>query len=139
MSVATEVTPAKAVELVEQAVARRGNDYVYPEDWKNPETNRCRYLNEDGTPACIVGDIFAAEGWFWGQAETVIHSEVNYSSMRDLLTLLGKEGELSENVIDVLEAAQSAQDHGDTWGTALTKAERKHEEFLARAENGGWI
>lgn len=118
--------------LLNQAVADRGSDYVYPNDQKddNNYNGVCRYVfrGDDGSlteAGCIVGYVLAMTGV---PLETLAPYDVagdgQVTAGGDLLDELNHLGIIS---IDgpsyrLLVGAQSAQDSGNTWGVAIERA-----------------
>lgn len=121
------LTPRDVIELLERAVAEKGEDYVYRPD--RTSTDPCFYADYDDYdeveervptgPGCIVGHVLSYLG----------------ATPEDLAALdLGKPGawavceNLSANadVIGILTAAQDTQDGlwANTWGLALESARR---------------
>jgi hypothetical protein len=135
-----EITYEKALSAMRAAVADRGADYVYPEKEKTT-AGTCQYLTEDGKASCIVGDVLIRVGvpaeslprWIPGERSSSIEAVPNASS------LVGKLEKAAVVVLDesrtytLLDTAQDEQDNGQTWGTALKRAE----ESVAWAFPGG--
>lgn len=113
MSELTE-TDRKFIQGMRDAVAERGEDFVYPTPDEDPawyDGGACVYALEDGTPACIVGLAIAKSGI--GQVpERGAASEASI-----VLVRMG----VSTEVRDSADRAQSAQDQGDPWGEVLAR------------------
>ncbi len=79
----------------------------------------CRYVNEDGSPSCIVGVAFAEEiaaaGITFGAAR-------NTDGILALLRYELTDLPLTAKAISFLFNLQNAQDNGATWGEAITTA-----------------
>jgi hypothetical protein len=107
-----ELTLEKAIELVEQAIADRGEDYVYerPED-----VEECQYVHGD-EPGCIVGYILHAAGVDLG---TLHDNEGIWASF--VTNNLAMQNVLAADygVACFLDSIQGEQDRGKTWGQAL--------------------
>lgn len=118
-----EYTFDQVRRAVEKAVSDRGHDYVYQ---KPLDSEVCLYVERNGEPGCIVGqmaynispDLFAkfkeseSENGPFGVSE------------------VGKWGRLGD-LFDhpsarYLRTAQTEQDHGAPWGSALKEAEESH-------------
>lgn len=112
-----KIDGARALELLEAAVAERGADYVYPHEL-------CEYTL-DHQPACIVGVALAKAGV---DPELLVSNGVG--SIRELslgdrwaqrfsppLTFT-----ITEDAVSVWAAAQEVQDSHGTWGQALEAA-----------------
>lgn len=124
------VTMADAIEMLEQAVQERGEDYVYPDEWKY-QGLLCQYVIGDGTPGCIVGTALINNGVISEtQADDLRNSPNNHSGIVSMLGWLGIKDRFDFRAINVLGEAQSAQDNGKTWGEALERAK----DYMARLE-----
>jgi len=120
-----KLTVARALELLDQAVAERGADFVYPEDWKvvvprdgAKDTPMCVYVH-DGQPRCIVGQVLVKHGL--KPAKLAFYEGHGVTSV---LKALGDSGVLSfeHGVLTLLRTAQDLQDDGCSWGGAVAKA-----------------
>lgn len=110
------ITGKLALQLLEEVVAEKGEDYIYPDQY-------CVYVKE-GQPACIVGHVFDRLGVLdrgWAADHTAVtglfHDEAPVVA--------------TKKAIKVLDAAQNAQDGAGlgrsgrkTWGQALEEARR---------------
>lgn len=120
----------KAIELLEKQVEKKGEDYVYPfancvyfapGDMMNTAGERV----EEGTPLCIVGNVYADLGltvddlYFYDCDGTSTASQdgVVGENLPDESKVV-----LTEGAILVLKAAQVEQDAHETWGHALEVA-----------------
>jgi hypothetical protein len=132
MTETTELDPTYVAErdearrLLVEAIELKGADYVYPKNYDGMGAT-CLYQNYDliregddgGTryerptgPSCIVGHVLIAKGV-------------------DPIELAAREGDSALDVaqlefvdpvvLDALDAAQAAQDGGQTWGEALAR------------------
>lgn len=104
------------IEAMREAVRQRGEDFVYPKEWR--EDGGCRYYVESplGSTegACIVGKaIEVATGspytGYNGPAHEILTAEYDLDD---------------QGVADAAFVAQRAQDVGGTWGHALAEFER---------------
>lgn len=108
-----KITKAEALRLLKNAVERRGDDYVYPPAQRG---DNCVYFASNGKPGCIVGDILANDfGVKYKDAKPW-----NDGGIEDMLTGLGIDFNVSG--YNALRVAQTTQDSGKTWGTALREA-----------------
>lgn len=116
---------------MERAVEKMGEDYVHP------KTNLCVYFNDDGSPSCILGHVFADLGLI--RAEELSY-EGNSKKLRGLvrgnpkatmnMLFPGLSGKHYHALFTSLSLAQDMQDAGDTWGLVL----KRYKESL---ESGG--
>jgi hypothetical protein len=107
-----ELTLEKAIELAKQAVADRGEDYVYE---KPEDVEVCQYVHDDG-PGCIVGYILNKAGA--SLEELHDHEGTWASALTDRLEVTGVlTASYEANVF--LDAIQGKQDNGKNWGQAL--------------------
>lgn len=111
----------QTIELLQRAVAEKGDSYVYE---KELGLFPCRYFNNQGTPSCIVGHVFDYVGLL-----TVIDDSRNYSQVNGTIGGSGQRvmpepiaEAFSDASFVALQAAQDAQDDGKTWGEALIAA-----------------
>lgn len=125
----------KAMELVDGAVARKGEDYVYP-NW----TSSCSYVDytitydEDGNEVrnrlewgCIIGHAFLPELPEL-DLETFTYNGVNEESVYSLLKWLELKGYIegySSSAEDYLSCIQDKQDSGAQWGVANREAKEE--------------
>ena len=95
----------QVVRGIVNAVNARGADWVYPDEWRHTgKGTRCKNLREDGSAACIIGFIAVDQG-----LPTIEYRD----AARDAENWV-----VSDSVGSAMEAAQSAQDGGKTWGYA---------------------
>lgn len=127
----TKLTTEQVRAELERIVQEKGADYVYehvstPLD--NPIEGSCECFYADpntGEPSCLVGRVFASlipdlfeelsrhEG-VWGYSRAV--EELYETSVGPLIREY-----LPPEAAEGLNSAQSAQDAGRTWGTALER------------------
>jgi hypothetical protein len=100
-------------DLIEGAVALKGEDYVYPiaVDGESTEWGGCDYVR-DGQPSCIVGHVLVAAGVPPEQLSR--HEGTSASNVVRSL-----KPEWGEEVGVALDSAQELQDSGSTWSEAL--------------------
>lgn len=123
-----ELALAKAKELLAEAVALKGEDYVYTtpdgkqgsEDWQP----RCLYVHGE-QPGCIVGHVLHA-----ASVSLPVLSAEETNDAEGAVRNLAREDVLSyeDGVSRLLQDVQAAQDRGIPWGQALREA-------LAELEN----
>ena len=95
----------QVVRGIVNAVNERGADWVYPDEWRHAgEGTSCRNLREDGSAACIIGFIAVDQG---------LPTIANNDAADDAENWV-----VSDSVGSAMQAAQSAQDGGATWGYA---------------------
>jgi len=115
---AIELSFDEAKRLIEEAIAEKGENYVYPE-WGGV----CRYFESDGTPSCIVGhalaklsvtlDMLAAER----PDDELSPDGLNSYACVPILAARGVI-DIDDKTCTLLYAAQNAQDTGLTWREA---------------------
>lgn len=133
------ITDEEFVKAFDAAVEERGRDFQYPENWKSEagQGATCLYNLEDGTPACMFGLAFHKLGLapatgvvtdILDMTSTIVDDED--LSRYDDMTGADPEGaeawrdradvefQLSWKVRSAAQAAQIAQDTGNTWGSA---------------------
>jgi len=105
-------------ELLYEAVAARGSGYVYTDHFES-----CRNwgLEDKTQPQCIVGYSL----WLLG----VTYQECGVGSITPTLDTLGAtrpELKLTLGAVQMLQAAQTVQDNGGTWGLAKAVADSSY-------------
>jgi hypothetical protein len=123
--------------LMEEAVALKGEDYVYEQPTSNPDdilSPTCYYV-WDNQPSCIVGHVLYAAGVplddlheHEGNAALMVAAALipEWNDGKDDSSRVGP-----TRLVRALDKAQSAQDSGSTWGEAL----RAFKEELTRGES----
>ena len=119
----------QAVELLQKAVETRGRDYVYqkrigPVSASKGEGERCSYTY-GGEPDCLIGVALSLAGWtpeMLSELDVGLRGGVPISTLGRELMEFGPL--VSPTARAVLQAAQDAQDAGETWGAALDAARR---------------
>ena len=110
-------TAREALELLEKAVATRGEDFVYQK-----RLGGCLYVYQ-GKPDCLIGvALIDFAGWPLSDLERFCPVA---SVAREF------PGRIGADAVAVLQAAQDAQDAGETWGQALRAARNKAEALRA--------
>lgn len=121
-----KIDKRKAIQLLEQAVAERGEDYVYGEHFKYCEyTSHPELANyDDMFPACVVGVAMVNAG-----IPVEVLDDIT-GPVEDLVVELRERGEakISESAARILNAAQRVQDASITGVDAITQ------EALVRGE-----
>lgn len=107
------ITEAQFTKAMQEAVAERGEDYVY----RVRVNGSCVYVDADGSPSCLIG---------------LALSKINPSRLPDYhhprnsipaLTLL--DGIVPDAVAWAADDAQTIQDTGHTWAEALKAYNRR--------------
>ncbi|WNM66241.1 hypothetical protein SEA_DEJAVU_109 [Microbacterium Phage DejaVu] len=127
-------TDEQFIKAMREAVAERGEDYVYPkaEEKMNEDLGYkvtvnddyhglngvCQYQTPDGTPACIVGLALSKID------PILVPRHGDATGAHEVLRKLGA----SYEVRKAASEAQQAQDQGATWGRALEEFENSLEE-----------
>ena len=125
----TIVTLNLAEELLERAVAEKGEGYEYP-DW----ASGC-YYERDDAPSCIVGHVFNYLGLTPEQLGQLDAPNKHFSDANGqpvsrnnvvsaLVPLVAEafDIELTEPAAVLLREAQLQQDNGSPWGLAAQRA-----------------
>lgn len=115
-----ELTFEKTVQLLREAVAERGEDFVYePDDVEEGCTYVHRGDDDSLCPGCLVGDVLIRAGV---PAETFIDLDIN----KETGAWLALEKLKAAGLIDydratevTLHRAQLEQDEKQTWGDAM--------------------
>ncbi len=109
-------------ELLDTAIATRGEGYVYNED-----NDSCVYMNDDGSASCLIGVMFTQLGCTF-EVPTG-DSAVGYFMLAGPLDYAREDLEaanpgltITDDALVVLRAAQTVQDNGGTWGLASSVA-----------------
>jgi hypothetical protein len=102
----------EAVELLNRAVAEKGEDFVYPANRSDPNTPACVYFAE-GAPSCIIGHVLAYKGV---PAEKMEGDPINAAPVVSLH--IAQDDSTACLLID----AQINQDAGIPWGEAVALA-----------------
>lgn len=104
-------TDDQITEAMKAAVAERGDDFVYPDEWF--ENDSCVNASMFGEPRCIVGLALSNLGadWFYNRARRTsgVHRVNGYVA------------NFSERAAHALARAQSKQDGGARWGDVLAE------------------
>jgi len=120
------VTDLEVTEAFKAVVAEHGHDMIYSRDLEPGESIYCKYV-VDGKPSCLVAHILHRLG-----------VPLDYLAVRegvDATRVLGRCGpdapvdvtglniSVSVRAANALSAAQSSQDAGHCWGSALARYE----------------
>lgn len=115
-----ELTLDRTKELLAEAVALKGADYVYttPDgEQGNPDTSPiCSYVHGE-EPGCIVGHVLHSAGIPLAELRGEERNDAS-GALRGLRGTLHYE----DGVAELLMAVQQDQDSGVPWGEALTNA-----------------
>lgn len=127
-----EITKENFTAALEAAVEEKGADYVYPEELMGKSrysVTSCLYFDNEThqVPLCIIGNALARLGLTYDdivklgtdnvnvlENEPPIDQDIGASS---LLTWLTNDSDLAT----AAQAAQNAQDRGQSWGVALER------------------
>lgn len=112
------LTYKEAVELLDRAVAERGEDYVYPDE-ERTWVEDCRYFF-DGHPSCIIGHVLAYKGIGAEQARDCEGTDAG--------VVISKFFEPETDVKLLFLRAQGMQDRRYPWGHAVFSAKRSVED-----------
>lgn len=97
-----------------EAVAERGGDFVYPDEWKRdiPDSyvSVCQYYADGVGPACLIGVALSKLG-----VPDEYLAKIRGGAANELRRLGVEDGPL----LDAAVIAQMSQDGGHTWGVAL--------------------
>lgn len=126
------ITAAEMLEALRQAVALKGENYVYeyPTYEGGEPTAECVYIDPStGGPSCVVAyalDVLRPDIW---KASPVVQGNRTANEFTDY----------RENVLEVTveaatvaRAAQRVQDNEKPWSEALRAAEETYADFLHR-------
>jgi hypothetical protein len=137
MPVIEKLDKALALKLMSEAVAERGEDFIYKQEHGAQE---CRYVHdtesydpisgvhevvhesEDWSPGCLVGAALVKGGVSMKQIVDTGSNEDGSDLLLDRLINAGVIGKVTDGAVAVIARAQSLQDRGDSWGYALDRA-----------------
>lgn len=112
-----EINYARALELVDAQIAKKGADYIYTA----PETDdylpgQCLYMHGD-EPGCIMGHILMDLGF-------ELNSGHEGMGIDTLLVDLARDHDLrvTDRAAILLSWVQWGQDNGESWGEARAEA-----------------
>jgi hypothetical protein len=135
------ITKDKAIELLEEAVAQRGAEYVYPGEG----AAQCHYFansydvsralaDKIDEPMCIVGQVLNNIGITSADLNTLdVAAESGYVNRvvgaNGLATLInrGSDTYIDTDAVEAFGIAQGKQDIGENWGAALTATKNNWE------------
>lgn len=122
LATTTPVDVEQVLELLDRAVAERGEDFIYDAtfDARLHGGRSCFYRLPNGRPGCIAGLVvsYVAPGTLPYLAEGV--SINGQDALTDFFT---------STALAVLRAAQRAQDKGARWGVARDKGRASAREI----------
>lgn len=118
----------KALELLEEVVAEKGEDYKY--EYTEDELLRntgCRYFTDTDTdlrPRCIIGHVFAklTDDTNPFLSQRVAHEYDAGGKTVNAIAFGSLNLDVDQVAVRVWQAAQSMQDSRLTWGKALAHA-----------------
>lgn len=101
-------TREQFTEAMEKAVAERGEDFVYPDEWQNAY-GFCQYYIEGIGAACLIGKALENLGF-----------DVRSLENNGAITILEEVFKITDRgLIVAAQRAQTMQDWGQSWGDAL--------------------
>jgi hypothetical protein len=115
----TKITRENFSQAMHEVVAERGEDFVYPHDWKWTDMNDnavCQYYIEGVGPACIIGAALDKLGVDVSELE-LKDGVTNYEMNADEI-LKTRYGVKDKGLLVAASRAQRLQDRGQTWGQA---------------------
>ena len=102
-------------------------NYLYADcEWHLDDDNTCRYVRDDGAPACVVGHYFVKELGF--------DDLRNFETKAPTFILEAKGYEVEPPAQRFLNTIQSQQDQGWEWDQAYDTAVREVDKYFAQAE-----
>jgi hypothetical protein len=102
--------------------------YLYDDcEWHLDDDNTCRYVRNDGEPACVVGHYFVKELGFGDL--------YNFETKAPTFILECHGYEVEAPAQRFLNTIQSQQDQGWEWGQAYDQAVREVEAYHRRVGN----
>jgi hypothetical protein len=135
-------TALDVLQVLDLMVEKKGPDYVYPREavggcmyrWTKDQVDRAADMGLQGLvvgqPACLVGAVLAELNLLDRLIPASEYGEegLDYYENNSGVQELDADDLISPRAITVLEAAQTIQDTGQTWGTAASIAHQKYEE-----------
>ena len=101
--------------------------YIYADcEWHLDDDNTCRYVKDDGAPACVVGHYFVKELGF--------DNLVEFETKAPTFILEAHGYEVEAPAQRFLNTIQSQQDQGWEWDQAYEQAVREVDKYFAQAE-----
>jgi hypothetical protein len=113
------VTVESFTQAMRDAVAERGESYVYPAGepgWRN-DGGDCVYRTPDGAPACLIG--LALHKLDPSLVPGHESTDGAWAVFRGLAVAGRVSAVVAERVGVAADIAQTRQDYGNTWGEAL--------------------
>lgn len=112
------ITLAQVMDAMHQVVKEFGPDYVYCQVVPSEDTGACRYV-VDGKPDCLIGKVLHRLGVPIGDlARCDSDGGVPAGILNERLPGVTFDAQ----ALVFMGFAQSAQDHGHSWGTAYQRA-----------------
>lgn len=104
-----------------------GEQYRYGEcDWHLDDDNTCRYVKNDGAPACVLGHYFL---------NVLGVPDLANFEIKEPLRVLDAHGyETDGSAVHFLNMIQSQQDHGNTWAASYKVAVQSAKEHALRKD-----
>jgi hypothetical protein len=120
-----EIDREKALALLAAEVRTEGPQFIYKKDERVDENGdmqgiNCRYV-EDGNPSCLVGRVLFRAGV---PIEAISALDTQFEGISESIqdAKFPDDVNLTLDAREVLQAAQTSQDAGQTWGEALRAA-----------------
>ena len=109
----------QAIDLLNKAVKINGEDYIYP----GAKTISCYYA-KDGAPSCIVGYAISNLSADLFSKLAAYENNEGPSEMGEMYKsfLKGEGVEMTDEALAIWKAAQTEQDMGARWGSAVSFA-----------------
>jgi hypothetical protein len=119
----------RAIELLREVVAEFGRDYRYEKVAHPHGGEGCLYVNR-GECSCLVAHALHRVGVEVEDLSRMDgYDDNDDTEIGTAYRRLPPHVELTEGAVQVFAAAQTAQDHGRVWGTALEEAVERGQEI----------
>lgn len=132
MSVSVFFDEQKIKVGLQEVIAEKGEDYVYPRAGRGSTGDGCRYFENDGSPSCIVGHLLAKRGVTYDALLTLkFGAEMNESTSASGLVgarVIDLDPSQADLLREFLVDVQALQDMGVAWGKAFSVALDRHQQ-----------
>lgn len=140
-----EINAARALNLLEDAVAERGEEYRYDHEaakvrrstgeWPQYGGPSCFYWHGESV-GCIAGLALSKAGvpdeTLDGMDHAVLNEQAGGTSIGSLVKwLANRDVILSDGAVSIMRMAQESQDNSNTWGQALSEAAAMRDRQIA--------
>lgn len=105
-------------------VAKEQPDKIFPKDTADPAAMGCIYVNDDGSPCCIVGQAWARQeplNVAWFATQTIGKWATGPRNTQQFTKLVEDFGTEITATVDTIRSIQRWQDEGVSWGDAVKK------------------